>query len=129
MSNAAWNVAKNYWSTGCSKRSIGGMDLLYPVFLKGNDTNLYVDILLDCDQGIMKLQLIDPNKEIGSFPEIKVEEMPSAKNEYKLRNMFGRNKFKGYVPQFNICHIGTRLRIASIPIHYYGCKIEKDIFA
>ena len=127
----AWNVADNHWSYGCTKKSIvGEPDLNYPNFLAGDGTNLFVDILLDCDKGIMRLQLVDPKKNIYSittmknpFPEIKIEEMPSSKNKYHPID-----NFKGYVPQFNIYNEPTKIRIARMPIQYYGCHLDNDIF-
>ena len=104
----------------------------YPSFLRGNGKNLFIDIWLDCDEGVMKLQLMDPKKNNNSFAEIKVEEMPSSKNKYKfnLPAYSQRNdEFKGYVPQFNIYNTGIKVQIAKIPIEYYGCQIDNDIFA
>ena len=126
----AWNAAMNHWSKGCSingKPSIGGKAAMgsytVPKFLKGEGADLlFVDILLDCDQGLMRLQLMDPKKDNESFPEIKVEQMPSSKNGYKPID-----EFKGYVPQFNIYTSDIKLRIARIPIEYYGCNIDNDI--
>ena len=94
-----------------------------------------MDILLDCDQGKMEVQLISDlnikdEKQVDYYggtakkKVIKCWNMPSKQNDYN-----NNEDFKGYVPHFNISGKGIILKCAKMPVDYYGIHDSLDIFS
>lgn len=118
----AFNVAYNHWS-GIGKHKIDDDQYREPGELLQFTGIKFIDILLDCDEGTLNIQLIDPEKESKVYPEIKCWDLPSAKNKWK-----DNDKFKGYVAQFNIGDENIEMELAKIPVEYYGVHLSNDIF-
>ena len=119
----AWNVAHNHWSKGCRNCSISVSSCgKSKDFLRFTGT-YNMDILLDVDEGIMRLQLIHPTNSDIVYPELKCWNMPSKQNAFQ-----NDDDFQGYVPQFNIGTKVPQLRLAKIPCEYYGDRNLCNIF-
>lgn len=68
------------------------------------EENCEIDILLDLDESQLQICLV------GDI---------SKDKEFKLWGFEDENKL-GWVPHFNLCDEGTALRLAEIPISWYG---------
>ena len=104
-----------------------------------NDCNLQqfcfesgeVDILLDCDHGILRIclvgnkRLIDANKMLDKY--IADTSKRIIENEACLWNLQTGDECKGWVPHIILWSAGVQCRIAQIDPHLFGVK-DVDIF-
>eukprot|EP01084_Bolivina_argentea_P203110 346934_1 len=122
-SDKTWNVAYNHWSNGCySNGSKCNEETIDTTYLQYNGLHI-VDILLDCDNGKLNMQLMNPKCPQQKYEEIKCWNMPCKENNYN-----NNINFKGYVPHFNVSGNGITMRLAKIPIEWYGIQPSHDIF-
>ena len=121
--HTAWHIAYNHWSKGMRRASINEDDVSV-VKLRFEGCRL-VDIWLDVDDGQMKVQMLDHrDMEAQTYPEIKCWDMPCKSNQF---GEYGTD-FKGYVPHFNVSGKGIVLRMAKIPVEFYGKSMMNDMF-
>ena len=91
-----------------------------------------IDLLLDCDNGILRVGIVG-NKRIIQDDEdieecIKDKDKALLENEARLWDLQVVDECKGWVPHIALWSDGAQCRIAKIDPSLFGVKIE-DCFA